>query len=68
VDLVYADETTALVASAKARGATVIDGREVLMIQVMRQFARMTGCAMPESLAAGLVGLGEPGRLREAPR
>jgi 3-dehydroquinate dehydratase / shikimate dehydrogenase len=58
VDLVYAEGTTPLAASARACGAEVVDGREVLMIQVMRQFARMTGCAMPESLAAGLVGLG----------
>ena len=58
MDLVYAEGTTPLAASARACGAAVVDGREVLMIQVMRQFARMTGCAMPEPLAAGLIGLG----------
>jgi shikimate 5-dehydrogenase len=65
---VYAEGTTPLVASARARGATVVDGREVLMIQVMRQFARMTGYTMPEPLAAGLVGLSGPGYIEEGPR
>lgn len=69
VDLVYAEGTTLLTASARASGAMVVDGREVLMIQVMRQFARMTGCAMPESLAADLVGQGPgPGRRGEESR
>ncbi len=64
VDLVYADGTTPLVAAARDRGATVIEGREVLMIQAMRQFVRMTGRPMSEPLAASILGLSErrPGR------
>jgi 3-dehydroquinate dehydratase/shikimate dehydrogenase len=68
VDFVYTEGTTPLVALARARGATVVDGREVLMIQAMRQFARMTGYAMPEPLAAELVGLGEACHLGEKQR
>jgi 3-dehydroquinate dehydratase / shikimate dehydrogenase len=70
VDLVYADGTTPLVAAARERGATVIEGREVLMIQAMRQFARMTGRVMPERLVSSVLGLSEglsgrslPGRM-----
>jgi 3-dehydroquinate dehydratase / shikimate dehydrogenase len=59
VDLVYAANTTPLVAAARERGATVIEGREVLMIQAMRQFARMTGRVMPERLVSGMLGLAE---------
>jgi 3-dehydroquinate dehydratase / shikimate dehydrogenase len=59
VDLVYADGPTPLVAAARERGATVIEGREVLMIQAMRQFARMTGRVMPERLVSGMLGLAE---------
>jgi 3-dehydroquinate dehydratase/shikimate dehydrogenase len=61
VDLVYADGTTPLVAAARERGATVIEGREVLMIQAMRQFARMTGRVMPERLVSGMLGLSNLG-------
>ena len=65
VDLVYGDGMTPLVAAARGRGATVVEGHEVLMIQAMRQFARMTGRVMPERLAAGVLGLSEglPGPL-----
>jgi len=57
VDLVYASETTPLAEAAREHGATVVDGREVLMFQAMRQFARMTGGLMPGPLAAGILGL-----------
>jgi 3-dehydroquinate dehydratase/shikimate dehydrogenase len=66
VDLVYADEPTPLVVAADARGATVVDGREVLMFQVARQFARMSGRALPEPLAARVLGL--PALTQAAPR
>jgi 3-dehydroquinate dehydratase / shikimate dehydrogenase len=59
VDLVYADGTTPLVAAARERGATVIEGREVLMIQAMRQFAKMTGRVMPERLVSEVLGVPE---------
>ena len=51
VDLVYAEEPTPLVDDALGLGRQVIDGREVLLIQVRRQFQLMTGSEMPEELA-----------------
>jgi 3-dehydroquinate dehydratase/shikimate dehydrogenase len=57
VDLVYDAAPTPLVAAARDRGATVLDGRDVLLVQVARQFARMTGRALPAGLAAGVLGL-----------
>ena len=57
VDLVYTQNTTALVAWARARGVRVVEGREVLLAQVERQFARMTGLAPPAGLIAELLGL-----------
>jgi 3-dehydroquinate dehydratase/shikimate dehydrogenase len=64
VDLVYADGGTPLARAARVQGATLVDGREVLLFQAMRQFARMTNHVMPERLAAGILGLDEddPGR------
>jgi 3-dehydroquinate dehydratase/shikimate dehydrogenase len=56
VDLVYSPEPTTLVRAASARGVTVVDGREVLMVQVRRQFAMMTGRSMPEMSAASRLG------------
>jgi 3-dehydroquinate dehydratase/shikimate dehydrogenase len=57
VDLVYTQGTTALVAGARARGVKVVEGREVLLAQVERQFARMTGLAPPTGLMADILGL-----------
>src|SRR5262249_19102341 len=57
VDLVYVPGTTALVTEARARGVRVVEGRQVLLAQVERQFSRMTGLAPPVGLVAGLLGL-----------
>ncbi len=57
VDLVYAPETTPLVASALASGLRVVDGREILRAQVERQFTRMTGLALPSGLVAERLGM-----------
>jgi 3-dehydroquinate dehydratase/shikimate dehydrogenase len=57
VDLVYAQGPTPLVESARARGVRVVDGREVLLAQVERQFTRMTGLAPPPGLVAERLGL-----------
>jgi 3-dehydroquinate dehydratase/shikimate dehydrogenase len=65
VDLVYGDQPTPLAVAAADRGATVVDGREVLLLQVARQFARMTGRALSEPLAARVLGL--PGPAAETP-
>jgi 3-dehydroquinate dehydratase/shikimate dehydrogenase len=57
VDLVYAQVPTPLVESARASGVRVVDGREVLVAQVERQFTRMTGLAPPPGLLAEHLGL-----------
>jgi 3-dehydroquinate dehydratase / shikimate dehydrogenase len=57
VDLVYAQDPTPLVESAQASGVRVVDGREVLLAQVERQFTRMTGLAPPPGLVAERLGL-----------
>jgi 3-dehydroquinate dehydratase/shikimate dehydrogenase len=57
VDLVYAAGVTPLVAGARKRGVTVVDGREVLLAQVEEQFFRMTGLAPPVGLMAEMLGL-----------
>ncbi|MEW6209841.1 MAG: type I 3-dehydroquinate dehydratase [Acidobacteriota bacterium] len=56
VDLAYGSSATPLIASALARGQAAIDGREVLLIQVRRQFHLMTGKEMPDDLARSLLG------------
>jgi 3-dehydroquinate dehydratase / shikimate dehydrogenase len=57
VDLVYAQDPTPLVESARAIGVRVVDGREVLLAQVERQLTRMTGLAPPPGLVAERLGL-----------
>jgi 3-dehydroquinate dehydratase/shikimate dehydrogenase len=52
LDLVYAPLPTPLVTAARARGCFTVDGRQVLEIQVARQFAAMTGLAFPNGVVA----------------
>jgi shikimate dehydrogenase len=47
VDLVYAERATALIALARAGGATAVDGREVLLAQGALSFELWTGLAAP---------------------
>lgn len=57
VDFVYAkQQVTPLVAHARTRGHEVVDGREILVVQVAAQFERMTGVALDEDLAWQLAG------------
>ena len=56
IDLVYGSEPTPLVARARALERVAIDGREVLLTQVLRQFQLMTGREMPASLAREKIG------------
>jgi 3-dehydroquinate dehydratase/shikimate dehydrogenase len=56
VDLVYGSNPTPLVTNTLARGRRAIDGREVLVIQVVRQFRKMTGREMPVALAREVLG------------
>ncbi len=58
VELVYGDTPTALAAAATARGAALVDGREVLLGQALGQFQRMTGRELP--LPVGRQALGLP--------
>jgi 3-dehydroquinate dehydratase/shikimate dehydrogenase len=57
VDLAYGRDPTPLMEKAGKRGLITIDGREVLLIQVARQFRMMTGREMPEGLATEVLGL-----------
>ena len=56
VDLVYGAEPTPLAAGVRARGQVMIDGREVLLTQVLRQFRLMTNREMPVGLARQKLG------------
>lgn len=56
VDFTYGSRPTPLVTKALGRGLVVIDGREVLLAQVLEQFRLMTGREMPEGLALRLLG------------
>jgi shikimate dehydrogenase len=53
VDLVYRPLTTPLLAAAAQRGATAVDGLDMLVHQAARQFERWTGLEAPiEAMAA----------------
>jgi 3-dehydroquinate dehydratase/shikimate dehydrogenase len=58
VDLVYGSKPTPLVANTFGRVRKVIDGREVLLTQVCRQFELMTGQKMPMRVASENLGNG----------
>lgn len=57
VDLVYGATATPLVERAKAAGLTTVDGRAVLLTQVLRQFYKMMGREMPARLAHERLGV-----------
>lgn len=57
VDLVYGSQPTPLIATAQAQGTIAIDGREVLYLQVRRQFHLMTGQEMPTDLGLKILGM-----------
>jgi 3-dehydroquinate dehydratase / shikimate dehydrogenase len=50
IDLAYGSEPTQLVSSALAQGGAAIDGYDVLLTQVRKQFHLMTGLEMPERI------------------
>jgi 3-dehydroquinate dehydratase/shikimate dehydrogenase len=56
IDLVYGARPTPLVANRLAREQLAIDGRDVLLTQVLRQFSVMTGKEMPIGLALDVLG------------
>ena len=51
IDLVYGSRPTPLVGTTRARQQIAIDGRDVLLTQVRRQFKLMTGKEMSTALA-----------------
>ena len=56
IDLAYGAEATPLVNRALSLGLRAVDGLEVLLIQVLRQFRLMTGLEMPLELAREVLG------------
>ena len=56
IDLVYGSRPTPLVSNSLGLGRTVIDGRDVLLTQVRRQFQIMTGREMSVGLARETLG------------
>ena len=60
IDLVYGAKPTPLVGSTYARDQAVIDGRDVLLTQVLRQFRLMTDTEMPAAIAIETLGRRPP--------
>jgi shikimate dehydrogenase len=56
VDLVFAAPATPLSALARRCGHTVIDGRDILLVQAARQYKLMTGEEMPRIPVCDLLG------------
>ena len=56
VDLVFVAPATPLSNVARRCGHTVIDGRDILLVQAARQYKLMTGEQMPRMLACDLLG------------
>jgi 3-dehydroquinate dehydratase/shikimate dehydrogenase len=57
VDHVYSDHPTSLMAATRALGRAAIEGREILLAQVRRQFQLMLGTEMPSMSFPALAGL-----------
>lgn len=57
IDMVYGNEPTRLVRTARELGHRAIDGREILLFQALGQFRLMTGRDLNESLARDLLGM-----------
>ncbi|CAN5891514.1 shikimate dehydrogenase [soil metagenome] len=53
-DFVYRSSPTRLAAVARARGLRVIDGHEILGVQVREQFRRLTGQPWPDQLLTAM--------------
>ena len=56
IDLVYGSRPTPLIANTKAHEQIAIDGRDVLLTQVVRQFRMMTGRELPLGIALEALG------------
>jgi 3-dehydroquinate dehydratase / shikimate dehydrogenase len=62
IDLVYGPRPTPLIDSTLGRERVAIDGRDVLLTQVLRQFRLMTGREMPADVALETLGRRAPGQ------
>ncbi|MBZ0111703.1 MAG: type I 3-dehydroquinate dehydratase [Thermoanaerobaculia bacterium] len=60
MDYVYSRRLTPLLVAARERGLRIIDGREILLAQAVRQFQLMTGQDLPLDLGRQVLGLEEP--------
>jgi 3-dehydroquinate dehydratase/shikimate dehydrogenase len=61
VDLAYGTRPTPLVSGIHTRGGTVIDGYDVVLTQVRKQFEMMVGMEMPRSVGRDAVMSGTSG-------
>lgn len=61
IDLAYGSQPTPLVSAVVSRGGTAIDGYDVLLTQVRKQFYLMTGLEMPQEISREMIlsGAGE---------
>jgi 3-dehydroquinate dehydratase/shikimate dehydrogenase len=59
MDYVYSRRLTPLLAAARDRGLRIVDGREILLAQAVRQFQLMTGQDLPLDLGRQVLGLEE---------
>jgi 3-dehydroquinate dehydratase/shikimate dehydrogenase len=57
VDHVYSDHPTSLMKATRALGRAAIEGREILLAQVHRQFQLMLGVEMPSASFPALAGV-----------
>jgi 3-dehydroquinate dehydratase / shikimate dehydrogenase len=55
IDLAYGLQPTPLVSAVLARGGAAIDGHDVLLTQVRKQFYLMTGLEMPSEISREMV-------------
>lgn len=61
VDLAYGRHPTPLVSEALARGGTVVDGHDVVLSQVRKQFQMMLGREMPPAIGRNIAISGHAG-------
>lgn len=67
IDLAYGSRQTHLVSTALARGGAAIDGYDVLLTQVRKQFQLMTGLEMPETIGRETVVSGKTAKFSSSP-
>jgi shikimate 5-dehydrogenase len=66
IDLAYGPRPTPLVTAVLARGGAVVDGYDVLLTQVRKQFQLLTGLEMPAVIGRQVVLDGNAAHFRSA--